>query len=256
MRRAGFTLWALTFLLTYASDTMEAQTPNDLYCAVTLEGQNRNRTVAGAVNVECGFDTEPHTAPFGNWGVNSFYGRKKDTDQFRGWKHEDGPSTKRHWNSCTTRDPTFAAPNCDFYNANECTTQSRSEVVTHGTVTYRSANQCPQHLSPDNPRPSGCANKTGTTAAVTNNNMEIFELDSVDPTGGRIVNDDDPVENLYFPSTRVTFTECTYAGCAEKNSAWERMTGSSSASADVRAEMRTKAKAHVVGVCDMEWDWD
>jgi len=83
MRRAGFTLWALTFLLTYASDTMEAQTPNDLYCAVTLEGPNRNRTVAGAVNVECGFDTEPHTAPFGNWGVNSFYGRKKDTDQFR-----------------------------------------------------------------------------------------------------------------------------------------------------------------------------
>lgn len=180
MRRPNVTLLVLTVLLASTTGFLNAQSPNDLYCAVTYEGQNRNRTVAGDVNVECGFDTEPHGAPFGNWGVNSFYGGKTNTDQFRGWKHIDGPQTKRQWNSCTTRDPKFAAPNCDFYNDNECTTQSRSEVVTHGTVTYRSKNQCAQYPDPNNPQPTGCANWTGAT--VGNNNMEIIELDSLDPT--------------------------------------------------------------------------
>ena len=255
MRKICFALWVLTFVVASTS-ILNAQ--NDLYCAVTYEGQNRNRTVAGEVNVECGFAYEPHSAPFGNWGVNSFYGDKTDTDQFRGWKWEDGPSTKRHWNSCTTRVPKYRAPNCDYYNANGCTTQSRSETVTHGIVTFRSANQCPQNLDPDNPQPTGCANWSSATVRVGNNNMELFELDSV--TGGRTGNDDDHVENLYFPSTSVTFTNCSYHGCPEKTSAWKQMTGSSSSSADVRAELRMKAKAQVVGYCanatSSDWNWD
>lgn len=255
MRKPFFTLWVLTFLLS-GTDLLQAQQQGELYCAVTYKGQNCNRTVAGAVNVECG-DGEIHSTPFGNWGVVSFYGGKTDTDQFRGWKHEDGPQTKRQWNSCTTDLAQYHPPNCAYYNANGCRTQSSSAIVTHGIVTYRSANQCPQYLDPDNPQPPGCANKTRAT--VSNNNMELFELD-----GWRLgrpgPNDDDPVENLYFPSTTVTFTGCTYQGCSEKTSAWKSMTGSSSSSADVRAELRMKAKAQVVGYCDTgsssDWNWD
>ena len=250
MRKLNATLLILTFVIA-TPGILSAQ--NDLYCAVTYKGQNRNRTVAGAVNVECG-EGEVHTAPFGNWGVVSFYGGTTDTDQFRGWKHEDGPSTKRHWNSCTTNLAQYLPPNCAYYNANGCNTQARSEVVTHGTVTYRSANQCSQYLDPDDPPPPGCANQSSAT--VSNNNMSLYELDG---WGGWPGNDHDFVENLYFPSTTVTFTNCNYHGCSEKTSAWKQMTGSSSSSADVRAQLRMKAKAQVVGVCDAgnsDWDWD
>ena len=256
MRKTCFILLTLTFAVA-STGMLSAQ--NDLYCAVTYEGQNRNRTVAGAVNVECG-DGEIHTTPFGNWGVVSFYGGKTDTDQFRGWKHEDGPQTKRHWNSCTTDLAQYHAPNCDYYNANNCMTQSRSEAVTHGIVTYRSANQCPQYFDPDNPQPTGCAN--WTSATVSNNNMEIIELDGWVPNVDlpNEPNDDDPVENLYFPSTSVTFTNCSYDGCSQKTSAWVQMTGSSSSSADVQAELRMKAKAQIVGYCanttNSDWNWD
>ena len=250
MRRSLFILPVLAFVVATGMGTLNAQGPNDLYCAVTFEGQNQKRTVAGDVNVECGWATEPfHSAPWGNWGVNSFYGGKTDTDQFRGWKHVDGPPTKRQWNSCTTRVPKYRARNCDYYNANNCTTQRSSDVVTHGIVTYRTRNQCPQYLDPNNPQPSGCANMT--TATVHNNNMELFELDA---------DRSDPVENLYFPRTSVTFRNCDYDGCPERSSGWIRMTGSSSAEADVRAELRMKAKAQVVGVCDTgtnsDWNWD
>ena len=94
MRKPFFTLWVLTVLLC-GTDLLPAQQQGELYCAVTYKGQNRNRTVAGAVNVECG-DGEIHTTPFGNWGVVSFYGGKTNTDQFRGWKHEDGPLFSQH----------------------------------------------------------------------------------------------------------------------------------------------------------------
>ncbi|MYC81380.1 MAG: hypothetical protein F4X19_04700 [Acidobacteria bacterium] len=254
MRITTLTLWLLTCSLA-TTDLLLAQQQGDLYCAVTYKGQNRNRTVAGAVNVECG-DGEIHSTPFGNWGVVSFYGGKSDTDQFRGWKWLDGPSTKKQWNSCTTDLAQYHPPNCAYYNDKGCTTQRSNDVVTHGTVTYRSKNQCPQYLDPDNPKPPGCANQASAT--VTKNNMSLYELD-----GWRLgrpgPNDDDFVENLYFPSTTVTFTNCNYDGCSEKTSAWKQMTGSSSSSADVRAEIRMRAKAQVVGYCDTgnsDWNWD
>lgn len=255
MRKTCFTLLTLIFVVAATTGILTAQTQGDLYCAVTYKGQNRNRTVAGAVNVECG-EGEIHSTPFGNWGVVSFYGGTTDTDQFRGWKHEDGPTTKKQWNSCTTDLAQYYPPNCAYYNANGCNTQASSAIVTHGIVIYRSANQCPQYLDPDDPPLPGCANQT--SASVTNNNMSLYELDGWQPYLP-VGNDHDFVENLYFPSTTVNFTNCNYYGCSEKTSVWKQMTGSSSSSADVRAELRMKAKAQVVGVCDTgnsDWDWD
>lgn len=120
MRNFRSALLVLTFLLVAHSGILSAQVFGEEACVITLEGQNRNRTVAGAINVECGpFSISPeiHSAPFGNWGVSSNYSsRVQDTDQFRGWKHEDGPLTKRQWNSCTTAKIKFKAPNCEYYS--------------------------------------------------------------------------------------------------------------------------------------------
>lgn len=74
---------------------------------------NRNRQIArdGVIEAECpGFTI--HTPPFGNWGVHSLFGGKRDGDQFRGWKPHRG---QRHWNSCTTH-PDYRAPSRAHYN--------------------------------------------------------------------------------------------------------------------------------------------
>ena len=70
MKKSGLTLLGLIFLLTLASGTVLAQNL-ERACVIVLKGQNQNRTVAGAINVECGGldGVGLHDAPFGNWGV-------------------------------------------------------------------------------------------------------------------------------------------------------------------------------------------
>ena len=247
MRKFNATLLIPIFILWVASSAM-LHASGELYCTVSLEGQNCNRTVAGAVNVECGAGI--HSAPFGNWGVSSNYGGITDTDQFRGWSDEDGPPTKLQWNSCTTEVAEYHPAYCDYYNANNCNTQASSASVTHGVYSYRyGGNQCPQFLDPDNPPPPGCSNMSGVSVRQSNNTMRLYELDSPDS--------DDPVENLYFPATSVTLGSCNYEGCPQRTSSWVDMTGSSSSTAHVEAELRMKGKAQVEGYCDTgDWDWD
>ena len=249
MKKFHFTLLIPLFLLVLVvASSAILHASGELYCTVTLKGQNRNRTVAGAVNVECGAGI--HSAPFGNWGVSSNYGGRTDTDQFRGWEDEDGPPTKLQWNSCTTTVAQYHPPNCAYYNANGCTTQASSATVTHGVYSYRYAgNQCPQTLDPDDPPLPGCSNMSGVSVTQSNNTMALYELDAPD--------NDDLVERLYFPSTSVTLGSCNYWGCPERTSSWVDMTGSSTSSADVEAELRMKAKAQVEGYCNTgDWDWD
>lgn len=238
----------ILFLMGSAASMLNAQSQGELYCTVTLEGQNRNRTVDGAVNLECGAGV--HSAPFGNWGVASNYGGVTDTDQFRGWKWLDGPSTKKQWNSCTTAVAQYHPPNPAYYNANGHTTQASSATVTHGVYSYRySGNQCPQYLDPDDSPPPGCSNMSGVSVSQSSNYMTVYELDAPDS--------DDLVETLYFPGTSLTLGSCNYEGCPERTSSWVDMTSSTSSSADVEAELRMKASAQVEGYCDTgDWDWD
>ena len=127
MRKPCFRLLVLTFVITTITDVLLAQYGYEA-CVVVLKGQNRNRTVAGAVNKECGVI---HDAPWGNWGVNSNYGPVYDGDQFKGWKPK---GVQHQWNSCTTDRPKFRAPNCDFYLGSGCNEQYSNNVVTHGIV--------------------------------------------------------------------------------------------------------------------------
>lgn len=257
MRRTCFTFLVLAFVVAAAGD-LPAQTAEEV-CVVTLEGQNRNRTVAGAINVECGFAYEPHDAPFGNWGVSSNYSSNlANTDQFRGWKWKDGPSTKRQWNSCTTREPQYAAPNCTYYNADGCTTQASSNVVVHGRLHYRlSATSCPPAPLPDpqptEPQTSGCRAAEGEQVSQASNYMTLYELDGWFGTS-HSGDGHDLVETLYFPGTSVRLRDCSHGECPEQASGWVDMNSSTSSTAHVEAEVRMKAKATLHGSC--EWNWD
>ena len=149
MNKSGLALPVLTLL--FAAGHVPAAA-SEQSCVVVLEGQNQNRTVAGAVNVECGHPEETHTAPFGNWAVSSNYSHfLEDGNQFRGWKPVGDPPTEQHWNSCTTTEEQYRAPNCDLYNASgpegSCRTQSSSSAVTHGRMYYRTRSWLRELLS-------------------------------------------------------------------------------------------------------------
>lgn len=74
-------------------------------CYLDRSWENDNRSLFGVLKAECGGDlatcsgdTVEHSVPYGNWGVDSQIASRNDTDQFAGWKWEDG---KRQWDSCT-----------------------------------------------------------------------------------------------------------------------------------------------------------
>ncbi len=242
MRNVNISLLILPLLLVSLSGVLHAQSGREEVCIVTLIGQNRNRTVAGAVNTECGAGW--HSAPWGNWGVSSNYGRKQDTDQFRGWKWKDGPSTKKQWNSCTTKKEKFRAPSYLYYNASNYTTQASSGVVIHGERHYRFAPRLCRQYS-EEPTP-GCRGASRRTFSQSSNYMTVYELDKPDS--------DDLIETLYFPGTSITFGTCTRDGCPEKTSGWRTMSSSTSREADLRAQLRMKGKARLESSCD--WDWN
>ena len=224
---------------------------------VTLIGQNYKRTVAGVVNAECGGPTVGnltvgHSAPWGNWGVASNYGDVEDTDQFRGWKHEDGPPTKLQWNSCTHGNVKFHAPNCDYYNANGCTTQETKPfdaVVTHGRLSYRySVTECPAAPAVIGEGPTeGCLRLNGISVGQSSNHMTVYELDRPDGY--------DLVKTIYFPGTSKTFNGCSYENCPEVVTDWV-VKGSQSddgaSHAIIGAEFRMKARAVLQTFCDWE----
>ena len=250
MKKVWYAFLLLIFSLVLTPGTLPAQSTDEEAVIVTLTGQNRNRTVAGVIQTECdpvAYPVQWHDPPWGNWGVDSNYGGRSDTDQFRGWQHEDGPPTKLQWNSCTLGNPNFAAPNCQYYNANGCMTQETeplSSVVTHGQMSYRySATACPTPGTVGNEQGNGCLDLEGTQASQTSNHMSLFELD---------VEGDDAIERLYFPGTSVTFTGCTYEGCPERTSGWVDVSSDTSSAVDVDAQLRMKARATLQGFCD--WD--
>ena len=256
MKKSGLSLLVLVFLLAAGSVPAPA---SEQACVIVLEGQNRNRTVAGAVNVECGYPGETHTAPFGNWAVSSNYSHLlEDGNQFRGWKPVDDRLTKQHWNSCTTGSEKDRAPNCDLYNApgpeGSCRTQSSPTTVTHGRMYYRTRTwlqSCPAGVAgASSTTYYGCRHQGGSVTQASNY-MTLYELDGW--FGGISGDGLDRVATLRFPGAAVTLTDCDYDGCPERTSGWVDMTSSTSSSAVVNAQLRMKARAYLEGSCDWSW---
>ena len=131
-RLALFLLFTFALVL-IASEyrTLQGQFPSAWpACRKTHEFYNNYRELDGTLNVECGFPSW-HSAPFGNWGVDSPYGTRYDGFQFPGWKVTGGDDWYQ-WNSCTTTKSEYRAPSpCsgstsyynDKYNGIGCTEQ-------------------------------------------------------------------------------------------------------------------------------------
>jgi len=195
-------------------------------CRLSVAGLNRDRRVEGDVSAECP-NNPLHTAPFGNWGVTSNFGVKRDSHQFDGWCHDtrvcDNNGACRNvcrdgwyeWNSCTT-DARYRAPNCTLYNARDCTAQASTQGINvHGTQTVEIPVRCPIDTDNDGAADAGgCADVRSYTHS--RNFMSLYELDPL--TG------DDLVQTLYFPPTPVSL-RCTPAGCPAAGSEWRPADG-------------------------------
>lgn len=189
-------------------------------CRLSVAGLNRNRSVAGDIAAEC---PDPiHTAPFGNWGINSNFGVRRDGHQFDGWCHDmrtcdnNGACTNScrdgwyEWNSCTAH-PRFRAPNCTLFNAAGCTEQvSTQGINVLGTQTVDVPVTCPR-LAPDGAShdAGGCLDVQ--TYTRNDNHMSAYELD---PFTG-----DDLVQTVRYPELAVT-PACNIWGCSAAGSDW------------------------------------
>ena len=217
MRSINCKLLFPAVLAAICTSMLSAQSTDEEFCVITIKGQNRNRIVAGSIATECAdvfFPVQWHDPPWGNWGVSSNYSSTlTDTDQFRGWKHKDGPTTKLQWNSCTVT-AAFAPPNSEYYNSDDSRYQTSDATVTHGMYSFRSSVSCPDSEDYYADPPAGCSSFSGFTAMETENYMTIYELDFLDG--------DDLIETLYFPGTSVTLTSCSHDGCPETDLALDR----------------------------------
>ncbi len=189
-------------------------------CRLSVAGLNRNRAVMGPVNTEC--PGSIHSAPFGNWGVTSNFGRRVNGRQFEGWCRDliitdntgrnDGVcgDGRFEWNSCTSH-ANFSAPNCTLFNSEDC----RSQVTTTGvnivgTQTVEVAVGCPIDVDGDDVADLGGCADVGAYSHGTNF-MSVYELDPL--TG------DELVQTLIFPDIALAMT-CGPLGCPPTGSGW------------------------------------
>ena len=82
------------------------------WCQYTLVFFNADRRIFQGVNAEC--PPSFHSSPWGNFGVDSPYGSRQDSDQFEGWK--DIQEGHLEWNACLSD---FPPPDSSYYNANQ-----------------------------------------------------------------------------------------------------------------------------------------
>ena len=204
------------------------------YCLITYSGENHQRVINADANInaECGGDG--HSAPFGNWGVTSNYGKARDANQFAGWHKGKVTGTGRsnwQWNSCTTHIK-YAPPNPAYYNDNGYTSQrSTRGLQSYGEQVHRIPLPC-QGDPPIYPLPSlvGCtASSVPSSWSINNNFMSLYELD----WNGKTL-----VTTLCFPKTTVKIKSCNYWGCIAGVSKWEDVSSSTNPGSKVDSQMR------------------
>ena len=222
-------------------------------CEIDYEVKNSSRYVYGPVNEECG-DGEPHSVPFGNWGVDTESSDRKDGNQFQGWckyrylcDNNDDCSTHcqdpwYQWHSCTTQLPRYSPPNEDFFNYSN-NTQQRSTRGTnsHGGGFVSVGVSCPVDTDGDNyVDEGGCLDLVSQGFGISGHRMELYELDGW-IVHNPIFNDDDHVTTLRFPklTATVSSTQCDVQECsAGSTGTYRSSTTSSSRTASARAAVR------------------
>lgn len=174
-----------------------------------------------------------HSAPWGNWGVSSNVGGKRDADQFKGWR-QPCTQTKVEWNSCSERSRYRSSSYLNFPNSSVAYPLPKNgyplsdSYFWNDTVPPQGGSYHVDQYSPCGPNvyggfqlnqavaarvdddgdgifdTGGCAALNGLKLTVQGNYMSVYELDA--PDG------DDLVESLYFPDVTVTL-RCTPEAC-------------------------------------------
>lgn len=199
-------------------------------CVVSVSLVNHNR-YAYKTEEEC---TGPfHSVPWGNWGVSSNVGSKRDADQFKGWDR-DCASVKVQWNSCSINSQyrfatylNFPAPESltllpfngypfsDSYEWNDTVPPyglayrvdqySPCGPNVYGGVLLRLT--VPPLVDYDGDGiadDGGCRALDDKTLTVRQNFMTIYELDEPDA--------DDLIQSLFYPDLKVRLS-CTPYNC-------------------------------------------
>lgn len=229
---------ALTFLILLPVFALCASQPvfGQAQCVFSVSMVNHNRYAYDTAE-ECIF---PHTVPWGNWGVSSNVGSKRDADQFKGW---DKPCSelKVEWNSCSRG---YVKPDLDCQRLNFPDRAGAFPYPANGypfTDSYSHNNNvpaaggtdtCVDQYSPCGPNvyggasssfgvsavvdydgdgimdAGGCKDLDGYQIGVQQNFMTVYELDSPDS--------DDVVNSLYYPTVWATL-RCTPDACFAVN---------------------------------------
>ena len=194
-------------------------------CHTFVDFYNVQRRVPGPVNTECGTGTEGmHTPPFGNWGVESPHGAKRNGRQFPGWEAEDDLRW-RQWNSCTS-DPRFRT----------------SAYLPHGEPQQAIPDVASRYASrvekgPDNV-PCDTVHRGGLRV-FGGLYMKIYELDTIaDRTVGG--NGSDLVGFLSYPTALVPISCSTSSDCRGQSPHYSPLSSSSSnVSANIFVDVHT-----------------
>jgi hypothetical protein len=199
-------------------------------CVITINLANHHR-FAYKTEEEC--QSGIHTVPWGNWGVSSNVGSKRNADQFKGW---DGncANVKVQWNSCSASDrfrlssylnfpqtdsdfplPNNGYPFSDSYFWNDTVppfgTALRVDQYSpcgpgvYGGATLRIPVPALTDTNGDGTGDlGGCLALNGKLLTVQRNFMTVYELDEPDA--------DDLIETLYYPDLQVRLS-CTPYNC-------------------------------------------
>lgn len=222
---------AVAVLVPFTTGRAHAQNTTDR-CETTTIYENRTRRVFGTnIATECSGGI--HSAPFGNWGVDSNGGITRNGFQFPGWKKEclRVPvlgirlpifCNLRQWNSCTRDYSPTAYPL--YYTGSGYTQVPRpDDTAVHASDTSQGHDGIT------------CRSK-GTVASFRGNYMTLREIDLA-PGSGR--SNDEVVTELTYPHINVPLTCSTEWDC-HGSSAWMSPSGNSSvASADIRIRVST-----------------
>lgn len=166
--------------------------------------RNVSREVAGPVNTECGTGREwMHSAPFGNWGVESRHSGTWDGFQFAGWEAEEDPPWFQ-WNSCTSRyrGPRYLPDNPQISRPNQ------ENVYAVRTLRGRPGRTCASIHS-------------GRTHTFRNEYLKLYELDLWDWWLGG--NGSDYVTTIWFLRHNFTVSmRCMNQSDCTGSSTWHR----------------------------------
>ncbi len=219
------------------------------YCVAFYTGENHSRIIGNnsTIRVEC--DGDIHSAPFGNWGVTSNFGKVADSNQFPGWKRGRAWRTREEiwqWNSCTgSSGIKYGRGSARYYNGDSDSPKdyqySTRGIASPGNRVYRKPIPCEGSSAEPLPSSNGCKFAFRSWTQPTNF-MSLYELDW---------NGNSLVTTLYYPSITVSLN-CDYYGCSEGVSDWQDVSSTTNPVSDVYAQLRMKVYAGYETGCGWE----